>query len=106
MTTGEDARCQECFKVLPADDEFVVLSSRAQFSFTEQPRFPPVVMDEASGGCVAPMPGKIVRLLVGSGDTVEVGTPLVVLEAMKMEQTLEASGVGVARASMSKKVIW
>jgi biotin carboxyl carrier protein len=39
---------------------------------------------------VAPMPGRIVRLLVAAGDHVEAGAPLVVIEAMKMENELRA----------------
>jgi biotin carboxyl carrier protein len=39
---------------------------------------------------VAPMPGRIVRLLVAPGDRVEAGTPLIVIEAMKMENELRA----------------
>ena len=42
----------------------------------------------------APMPGKIVRLLVTAGDTVEARQPLVVIEAMKMENELRAAGAG------------
>jgi biotin carboxyl carrier protein len=43
-----------------------------------------------SGTVTAPMPGKVVAVLVAVGDTVEPGQPLVVLEAMKMESTLVA----------------
>ena len=39
---------------------------------------------------IAPMPGKIVRLLVQPGDPVHVHQPLVVVEAMKMENDLRA----------------
>jgi biotin carboxyl carrier protein len=39
---------------------------------------------------VAPMPGRIVRVLVAPGDSVESGAPLVVIEAMKMENELTA----------------
>jgi biotin carboxyl carrier protein len=39
---------------------------------------------------VAPMPGRIVRLLVAEGDRVEAGTCLIVIEAMKMENELRA----------------
>lgn len=39
---------------------------------------------------VAPMPGKVLKILVAQGDTVEHGAPLLVLEAMKMETTLYA----------------
>ena len=40
----------------------------------------------------APMPGKIVQLLVKPGDTVKRGQALAILEAMKMEHTLKAAG--------------
>jgi 3-methylcrotonyl-CoA carboxylase alpha subunit len=46
---------------------------------------------------VAPMPGKVVSVLVAVGDVVEVGQPLVVLEAMKMETTLIAEVAGEVR---------
>ena len=43
---------------------------------------------------VAPMPGKIVRVLVQSGETVRARQPLVVVEAMKMENELRAGRDG------------
>jgi 3-methylcrotonyl-CoA carboxylase alpha subunit len=51
-----------------------------------------------SGVVVAPMPGKVVTVLVAPGDTVEAGQPLVVLEAMKMETTLTAEVGGAVSA--------
>jgi biotin carboxyl carrier protein len=42
----------------------------------------------------APMPGKIVRVLVKAGDRVEARQPLVVVEAMKMENELRAGRGG------------
>ena len=46
---------------------------------------------EAEGGrLTAPMPGKIVAVLVAAGDTVEKGKPLLIMEAMKMEHTIAA----------------
>ncbi len=54
--------------------------------------------DGASGSVVAPMPGKVIAVLVQPGDVVEPGTPLVVLEAMKMESTLSAEIAGTVRA--------
>lgn len=47
-----------------------------------------------SGSVVAPMPGKIVKVLVAPGDRAEPGQPLVVIEAMKMETTLAAEIAG------------
>ena len=45
----------------------------------------------------APMPGLIVRVEVSEGDTVHAGQPLVVMEAMKMENELRAPAAGVVR---------
>jgi biotin carboxyl carrier protein len=42
----------------------------------------------------SPMPGRIVRVLVGKGDDVEAGQPLVVIEAMKMENELKSKRAG------------
>jgi biotin carboxyl carrier protein len=48
-----------------------------------------------AGGCVAaPMPGKVVKLLVAPGDRVAAGGGLIVLEAMKMENELKAPAPG------------
>ena len=52
---------------------------------------------DAAGGAsrlTAPMPGKVVRVLVAPGDRVEARQPLVVVEAMKMENELTAPRAG------------
>src|SRR4051812_37125266 len=43
---------------------------------------------------LAPMPGKVVRVLVGPGEAVRARQPLVVVEAMKMENELRAGRDG------------
>ncbi|MCB9778196.1 MAG: hypothetical protein H6742_06515 [Alphaproteobacteria bacterium] len=49
----------------------------------------------AGGGALkTAMPGRIVRLLVAVGDVVAKGDPMVVVEAMKMENELKAPGDG------------
>jgi 3-methylcrotonyl-CoA carboxylase alpha subunit len=50
------------------------------------------------GGLIAPMNGSIVRVLVESGQRVSAGTPLVVLEAMKMEHSIRIPQDGVVKA--------
>ncbi len=47
---------------------------------------------------VAPMPGRILDVLVAEGDRVTDGQPLLLLEAMKMEQTIRAPGDAVVRS--------
>jgi biotin carboxyl carrier protein len=58
-----------------------------------QPGALPAVVD-AKDGLFAPVPGKIVEVFVKVGDSVDEGTPLVVLEAMKMENELRAPKKG------------
>ncbi|MBO14269.1 MULTISPECIES: acetyl/propionyl/methylcrotonyl-CoA carboxylase subunit alpha [unclassified Herbaspirillum] len=54
---------------------------------------------EAEGGrLTAPMPGKIVALLVDQGASVTQGTPLLIMEAMKMEHTIAAPSAGIVEA--------
>ena len=50
----------------------------------------------ASGRCeiIAPMPGKVVKLLVERGARVEAGQGVVVVEAMKMENEIKCPGAG------------
>jgi biotin carboxyl carrier protein len=43
---------------------------------------------------IAPMPGKVVRVLVATGDLVEASQGLVVVEAMKMQNELKAARPG------------
>ncbi len=50
---------------------------------------------QAPGSMLSPMPGKILKVMVAVGDFVDVGTPLLVLEAMKMEHTIKANTKGV-----------
>lgn len=54
--------------------------------------------DSHGGGLTAPMPGKVVALLAQAGQKVEKGTPLLILEAMKMEHTITAPATGTVKA--------
>ena len=47
---------------------------------------------------ICPMPGLLVALHVNEGDRVEVGQPLAVVEAMKMENILRAEKAGVVKS--------
>lgn len=50
------------------------------------------------GRIKAPIPGQITRVMVESGQSVETGQPLLVLEAMKMENEIHAPRSGVVKA--------
>ena len=51
--------------------------------------------DDSQGGMVAPMPGKILDVLVETGQSVAAGDLLLVMEAMKMEHRIVANVDGV-----------
>jgi biotin carboxyl carrier protein len=48
----------------------------------------------SSGKVLAPMPGRIVKVLVAEGESVAPGAALVVMEAMKMENEIAAPHAG------------
>jgi len=51
-------------------------------------------LEAHAGELAAPMPGKIVAILVEAGERVEKGATLLILEAMKMEHTIRAPARG------------
>ncbi|GIL17545.1 MAG: hypothetical protein BroJett040_12960 [Oligoflexia bacterium] len=48
-----------------------------------------------AGDILAPMPGKVTKILKQAGDSVSKGEAVIVMEAMKMEYTLKSDGDGV-----------
>lgn len=51
----------------------------------------------AAGAIKCPLPGTVLAVKVAVGDTVAVGQTLVVLEAMKMENNIDADRAGVVK---------
>jgi 3-methylcrotonyl-CoA carboxylase alpha subunit len=62
------------------------------------PLAPPAGADVSAGRLTAPMPGRVVQLLVKAGDAVRQGQPMLVVEAMKMEHTIAAPRDGTVAA--------
>lgn len=58
-----------------------------------------VILDQI----LAPMPGLVVSAEVSMGQEVEEGTPLIILEAMKMENVLKATGSGTVKEILVSK---
>ena len=52
---------------------------------------------------LAPMPGKVVRVLAKAGDAVRARQPLVVVEAMKMENELRAARDGIVADVLARE---
>ena len=64
-----------------------------QFQWID-PYLPVADLVDPHGGLRATMPGRVLAVLVKAGDEVAKGAPLVLLEAMKMEQTVTAPSAG------------
>ena len=90
------------FHVRQHGADYYVRSALGQRQVTRLPRFP----EKAAGGqhqsANSPMPGQVLRILVAEGQAVKPGDALIVLEAMKMEQTIKATIQGVVRAVLVK----
>ncbi len=79
---------------------------------TQGSRYPVQVRDQAArfavrpvsgdGRIKAPIPGLITRLFVEPGASVEAGAPVLVLEAMKMENEVRAPKTGIVRQVLVK----
>ena len=58
-------------------------------------------LDKAAGAAVkeikAPMPGLVLKMLVNEGDAVKKNDPVLILEAMKMENVIKSPGEGTVR---------
>jgi biotin carboxyl carrier protein len=52
---------------------------------------------------IAPMPGKVVRLLVKAGDAVEAGQGLLVVEAMKMQNEIRSPKSGTVERVLASE---
>jgi propionyl-CoA carboxylase alpha chain len=77
-------------------------ASDGSSALTEVPRFGDPEKLAPAGSLLAPMPGLVRRVLVEVGAVVTAGEPLLVLEAMKMEQTVAAPAAGVVAELRAK----
>jgi propionyl-CoA carboxylase alpha chain len=77
-------------------------ASDGSSALTEVPRFGDPEKLAPAGSLLAPMPGLVRRVLVEVGAVVTTGQPLLVLEAMKMEQTVAAPAAGVVAELRAK----
>jgi len=90
-----DAGVDIAFDVRRYGTEVFVDSPLGAVALLAVPRFVEPGSTHTSGSLVAPMPGVVVRVTVEPGATVTKGQPLLWLEAMKMEHTVNAPADGV-----------
>jgi len=85
--------------IVPAPNGWNVQAAGRHFSVVvRDPRNTGNRSKEALGGgrqnITAPMPGKVIRVLVQEGDVVDAGHGVVVVEAMKMQNEMRAAHAG------------
>lgn len=79
------------FRMTEAGSRVYVHSIHGDHSVRRLPRYPEAELASGYETADSPMPGQVLRVLVEVGQRISAGDPLVVLEAMKMEQTLRAA---------------
>lgn len=110
LVTAEDGatRSFRCVHDPAAGDTAVLIDGRRFAYSVSDPRSLRVAAGAASGDAgpkplKSPMPGRILRVLVAAGDTVEAGQGCVVIEAMKMQNELKSPRAGIV-AGLAAKV--
>lgn len=83
-----------------SDDTFLVAIDGATYTLTREQSGADgaPLATVASPEIVAPMPGKVIQVLVKAGDAIARGQTVIVLEAMKMENRLLAEASGIVEA--------
>ena len=68
-------------------------------NLSEPKKSEPKISDQSvqgnPGDLLALMPGKILKVLVSEGQKIKMGEPVIIMESMKMEQTIVSSADGV-----------
>jgi acetyl/propionyl-CoA carboxylase alpha subunit len=83
------------YRVHHVQTDTYVDASDGSSALSEVPRFGDAEKVAPAGSLLAPMPGLVLRVLAEVGAVVTAGQPILVLEAMKMEQTVSAPANGV-----------
>ena len=90
------------FHIAQAGDQIFVSDMDATTAIQRLPRYPKSAAAGKHESANSPMPGQVLRILVQEGQQVKSGDSLVVLEAMKMEQTIRTTIHGVVQSILVK----
>ncbi len=89
---------QRLFRVTEDGDRLYIHSTLGSHVVARVARYPDHDAITEHGAAESPMPGQVLRILVSEGQDIVAGDPLVILEAMKMEQTIRAGADGVVES--------
>ena len=97
----DDVRSQ--YQIYRDEDSLFVFDSFNDIQLKVLPRFVDPNTSSIEGGLLAPMPGKISEVLIKKDQKVKAGQSLMIIEAMKMEQTIKSPNAGKISKIMVKK---
>ena len=97
----DDIRSQ--YQIYRDEDRLFVFDSFNDIQLKVLPRFVDPNTLSIEGGLLAPMPGKISEVLIKKDQKVKAGQSLMIIEAMKMEQTIKSPNAGKISKIMVKK---
>ncbi len=86
------------YDIAVSGDQIFVQSQTTSTTIQRLPRHPRPASASQHETANSPMPGQVLRILVKAGQQVKTGDSLVVLEAMKMEQTIRTTINGVVQS--------
>ena len=86
------------YEIAQAGEQIFVHSPAADIALERLPRHPRPAGAGRHETANSPMPGQVLRVLVSAGQRVNTGDSLVVLEAMKMEQTIRTTINGIVQS--------
>ena len=98
LTAEIDGRRQSGAVIADGSRLTVFLDGARREILLEEPGAAAMSAEIGGGRLTSPMPGTVVRVLVEAGQTVTRDTPLIVLEAMKMEHTIAAPADGTVES--------
>src|SRR6185503_428931 len=89
---------QRLFRVTEVDETLYLYSSAGSRTVRRLPRYPQqnALSDHETAN--ASMPGQVLKILVSVNQEVAIGDPLIILEAMKMEQTIRSTMAGIVES--------
>jgi biotin carboxyl carrier protein len=93
-----------------ADRKLVVKVNHRQFEITKKHPLDDLIKElgldkkkvRRLNQLVSPMPGRVIGFSVAVGDHVTIDTPLLTLEAMKMENVIKSEGEGIVKSLTAK----
>lgn len=84
----------QSFEVMPEPNSGPVVSRETPPSHPAGHSAPPVAIDAGMNDLTAPLPGTVIEVCVKAGDQVEVGQVVLIIEAMKMKNSIRSTRAG------------